>query len=143
MFLILVFAIPHERPRKLTNACECLANTLGNVKNAYECLTNETTIQRMRGELHINRLAMLLSMVESIKSHVHAPKHGNRNGKFSLNMVNASCCSPTVTNIVANGHTITTNALQSLQMPCHQYEWLTIAYDNVAKTMRICYSPGT
>jgi hypothetical protein len=71
-----------------------------------------------------------------------------RNCKFSINMVNSLCCSHTV----ANGLTNVLRSLQmpchhfkclAIQMPCHQYEWLTIAYENVAKTMRICYSPGT
>jgi hypothetical protein len=56
-------------------------NALANVTNAYECLTNETTTQRMRGELHINLSTMLLNMVESIKSHENAPKHGNMSAK--------------------------------------------------------------
>ena len=30
-----------------------------------------------------------------------------------------------------------TNVLRSIQMPCHQYEWLAIAYETVEKTMRI------
>jgi hypothetical protein len=65
-----------------TNTCECLTKALANVTNAYEfpcescnaCkrLTNETTTQRMCGELHIHPLTMLLNMVESLKSHGHA-----------------------------------------------------------------------
>jgi hypothetical protein len=46
----------------------------GESYNACKRLTNETTTQRMRGELHINPLNMLRNMVEYLKSHGHAPK---------------------------------------------------------------------
>jgi hypothetical protein len=74
-----------------TSACECFTNDLANVTNSYECpcescnackrLKNETSTQRMHRELHINPLTMLLNIVESLKSHGHAPKHGNRSPK--------------------------------------------------------------
>ena len=32
---------------------------------------------------------------------------------------------------------IITNVLRSLQMACHQYEWLAIAYENVAEMLSL------
>jgi hypothetical protein len=141
----------------VTNAYECLTNDLANVTNAYECpcnsckrLTNETTTQRIRGELHINPLTMLLNSRVSQVTWTCSQNMATRDPsicKFSLNMVNSSYCYHTVANMVANW---LTHVLRSLQMPCHHYkclaitkiEWLTIAYENVAKTMRIWYSRG-
>jgi hypothetical protein len=50
----------------LTNALANLANAIANaIANACERLTNETTTQRMRGELHIHPLPMFLCFTYS------------------------------------------------------------------------------
>jgi hypothetical protein len=100
----------------VTNACEYVAleNVSNSLASACERLTNETTTQRMHGELHINPLAML--------------------NCFSLSLIRQPppCESCECLRM----------PLPILRMPLRILRTLAIAYENVAKTMRICLSPG-
>jgi hypothetical protein len=82
--------------------------------SACECLPNETTTQRMHCELHINHLAML--------------------NCFTLSLIRQPppCESCECLQM----------PLPILRMPLRILGTLAIAYENVAKTMRIIYSPG-